>query len=120
MLVESFFCKSSLVKQGEKSLVGLYHFNPESSHYDNLNLRQYKNVVLEVHDDHTFEIKGTFPLVINNKGVWNYFDDGDISYVQYKIGNDSTTCNLFNAFELWSIQCGLKSSSSSNIVVFRK
>ncbi len=92
-IIDTFCCKSELVNNGEKNRIGSFKLDYAKSHFGKSDLFNFPNITLEVQANNTFEIKGNIPLQ-NKKGNWEYIDDGDISFVEYKFNGETNTSQM--------------------------
>ncbi len=92
-IVDTFYCKSELVKNGERIRIGNFKLDYAKSHFGNLNLYDFANINLEVRSNNTFEIMGNIPLQ-NKEGNWEYIDDGDISFIKYKFNGETNSSQM--------------------------
>ena len=92
-IVSTFYCKSELVKTGEKIRIGDFKLDYAKSHFGKLSLTDFANITLKVRSNNTFEIIGNIPLQIK-KGDWEYIDDGDISFIEYKYNGETNVSQM--------------------------
>lgn len=53
-----------------EQIVGHFKFDPKGSHYNNLDLSKYSEIILTVKSDHTFSLSAAIPLLNGVGGEW--------------------------------------------------
>jgi hypothetical protein len=121
LIVNTFYCKSGLVKSGERIRAGSFKLDYRNSYFGNPNSLIDTNATLVVRQNNTFEIKGGIPLK-TKQGIWKYFDDGDIYYVEYKFQNEHNSYQMQdNGIDSWTFESnGFTKPDSTYLLKFKR
>ena len=114
------FVKNRMERDGEKQIVGVYRININSSRFDNLNLKNYSDLILTAKHNNTFIINKAAPFFKSLTGKWNLKDDGDISFIECSFDYNDKVFQIQNN-ELWTFNSyDLNESITSDRIVFKR
>lgn len=113
--------KPSYVRDEEKAIVGKYSIDINHSIYDSLPIKEkYKNLVLVVNSNNSFFLNLKTPFFVDTLGEWNFFYDGDISFIECKFKRGNKTQILRDSTN-WKFQAGgLLNSANGDYINFIK
>ena len=98
--------------------IGTYKIAYASSSYDSIDLNNYKDLLLIVKADNTFEFSRQVPFFSACKGYWQHMDDGDISWTEISVGDK----NLMQAnveVDKWIFSGhALTNGKNKNLIIF--
>jgi hypothetical protein len=84
-----------------KRFTGKYELDAQKSIYDSLVLDKFKNLVLNVMVDQTFQLNRETPFFSSTGGKWEYEDDGDMAWIDYSFNNSSNTEQMVPSDSEW-------------------
>lgn len=100
--------------------VGRYKLDYKNSFYDSIDLSEYKDLLLIVNSNKTFEFTRKTPFFTNQKGEWQQMDDGDISWTEISVGGEHfTQANIDK--EKWVFSGNqIAKANNKNAIIFIK
>lgn len=114
------FIKNRMERDGEKQIVGVYRIEIDSSRFDDLNLKNYSDLILFAKDNNSFVINRPAPFFKSLTGKWNLKDDGDISFIECSFDYNDKVFQIQNN-ELWTFNSyELNESNTSDRIIFKR
>jgi energy-coupling factor transporter transmembrane protein EcfT len=114
------FVKNRMERDGEKQIVGVYRIDIDSSRFDDLNLKNYSDLILSAKENNTFVINRPAPFFKSLTGKWNLKDDGDISFIECSFDYNDKVFQIQNN-ELWIFNSyELNESNTSDRIIFKR
>ncbi len=118
--IYDLFGKSSIERQGEKEIIGIYKLNADSSRFENIDLKEFPDITLTVKSNNTFIINKQLPFFNTTTGQWNLRDDGDISFIEYQFDNEKYSDQMF-PYDYWAFKSyDLKGATEDDRIIFTK
>ena len=107
--------------RGKLDYVGTYKLDYKNSFYDNIDLSEYKDLLLVVNPNKTFEFTRKTPFFTNQEGKWQHIDDGDISWTEISVGGeDFAQANIGKEKWVFSGNQIAKADNNRNAIIFIK
>ncbi len=104
-----------------KDYLGNYKIDIYNSNYDSVNLRNYQDLILTVHKDHTFEFSKETPFFDSTIGHWQHIEGGDISWTEISIGSQENAFQEKIGSDQWTFSGHrLKNGKNGNYIVFKR
>jgi hypothetical protein len=114
------FVKNKMEVDGEKMIVGIYKIDIDSSKFENIDLKDYSDLILTAKSNNTFTINRQAPFFKSITGKWTLKDDGDISFTECSFDIDNKIFQMKNNV-FWSFTSSdLNNGTIKDIIIFRK
>ena len=115
------FSKNSMERQDEKTIIGIYKIDVDSSKIDDVNLKMYSDLTLTVKSDNTIAISRPTPFIKRIEGQWRCKDDGDIMIIEYGFDDWEKTFQMAPADNQWILMSeDLNVQNNADQIIFRK
>ncbi len=114
------FIKNRMERDGEKQIIGIYRLDIDNSRFNNLNLKNYSDLILTAKDNNTFIINRLAPFFKSLTGKWNLKDDGDISFIECSFDYNDKVFQIQNN-DSWTFDnYDLNESNTSDRIIFKR
>jgi len=117
--INSFYWKFPFGRSAE-NLTGIFKIDTVKSRLGSADISMLRDAVLKVYPENIFEISGV--QLTSNTGSWEYFDDGDVFWVEYKFEHEEHSSPIQPTDgNTWTFESdSLTKPEDSYVLVFRK